>query len=131
MLRPGGILLDLRPYAAPWPLEIINKNQRWPVGWLDGSLKKEDDVACEAALERALSLEWFHPAGSTDFFEFPYYLSSPADLSRAIACHWADALTPPSPALTRELLRLWSKADNRAEVLLRRPLRLTAYLRQE
>lgn len=58
VLVPGGTLLDLRPLAEA---SVLHLCEGMPVGELDATGLSADDEAAQAAIERAVRLEWFRP----------------------------------------------------------------------
>lgn len=55
VLVPGGILLDLRPLPAKWPLEIVADRQVRMAGFMDESPSVPHHVASQEALAQVVS----------------------------------------------------------------------------
>src|SRR5262245_52842783 len=54
VLVPGGHLIDLRPRAANWPLEVVADSQGALAGRVDNAPFVPDDNAAEGAIQRAV-----------------------------------------------------------------------------
>ena len=75
VLRPGGVLLDLRPIARQAPIELVDGDETVPLCQLDGSKGEPSDAACERALDEVAS-EGLFTLERTVRFEFAIYWDS-------------------------------------------------------
>jgi hypothetical protein len=79
VLRPRGILIDVRPVAEPIVVEVvIDADAIWATEIHSGSVG-DDEAAADAAVQHALSGEWFafekrHP------FEIEIYCDTAAEM---------------------------------------------------
>src|SRR4051795_8515819 len=88
VLTLGGLLIDLRPFAGNWPLEVVAGPGRpggyppgiWPAGTLDDAQERPDDEAANAALAHAVRAGWFVKEHATTF-EYAWYWDSLAELA--------------------------------------------------
>lgn len=127
VLRPSGQLLDLRPYAAPWRLEISGQAATRTAGFIDGSLKKRDDIACDAALDHMLNAGYFRKETMV-LTDHPYFFSTLPAFLTYLATHWPDTARL-LPETQRALMLLWPGSGRGAHIVVRRPLLLGIYRR--
>jgi hypothetical protein len=104
VLRTAGLLIDLRPFAGNWPLEVVAPSASptrstpgaWAVGRVDDSQERPDDQAANAAIAHAVRAGWFR-AERTTTFEYAWYWDTLAELEAYIAERWATVLRLPPP----------------------------------
>jgi hypothetical protein len=65
-LRPGGLLIDVRPVSARWPMEILASGRVLRAGRIDDSPSAVDDRAANAAM-RASVRRFFRPVARAAF----------------------------------------------------------------
>ncbi len=88
MLRPNGILVDLRPVLARWPIEVISARETRQTGrMLDFPLGLADDAAANRAMVEAEGKGWFIRE-QEDFFSFYYSWDSSSELEEWIEAEW-------------------------------------------
>jgi hypothetical protein len=93
MLAPDGILIDLRPLAANWPIEVATSQDFLEAGKLsDTSTGLEDDRAANESMANAEAQKWFIRQRE-EFFPFFYYWDSPNEMKEYVDEHWADFMT--------------------------------------
>jgi hypothetical protein len=83
-LSARGTLLDLRPRAAKYPLELFTADAAVPVGYTDTTSRTDDDIAADAAVAAALAHGWF-TVRAQDRFDVEIVWDSVHDLER-----WAE-----------------------------------------
>jgi len=60
VLAPDGILIDLRPLAANWPIEVATSQDFLEAGRLsDSATGLEDDRAANESMANAEAQKWF------------------------------------------------------------------------
>ena len=125
MLRPDGLLIDLRAYPGAWPVDVVTGAQAWHAGPVDDSGAQADDTAADTALAGAVAAGWFTPEVQTTF-AFPYYWDSLAELDAYATERWAGVIGVPA-ATRRAARRLLAAAGPGARLRLRRGVLLGRY----
>ena len=79
VLTPSGVLIDVRPVAAPMVVEVLIGARAIWAKEVDACSTPEDMAAADAAIQHAVSGEWFvfeksHP------FDLEIYCDTAADL---------------------------------------------------
>jgi hypothetical protein len=67
VLIPGGHLIDLRPRATNWPLEVVADGQVMLAGKVDNAPFVPDDSAAESAIQRTVREGLFSPENQVSF----------------------------------------------------------------
>ncbi len=127
VLTPGGLLIDLRPFAGNWPLEVVTATHQWPAGTLDDSQERPDDQAANGAIAAALDAGWFVEERATTF-QFAWYWDTLAELEAYIVERWSTVMRLPV-GTRRAVQRLLAEAGPGARVRFRRGMRLGRYRR--
>ena len=114
VLRPGGVLLDLRPIAVQIPVERVDPDGVTEIGRIDGSPGLPEDLACDRALrtirrerrfvpletkrfalaskwESASSLAWASRARSPAVSEYHTSFCVPSTVSASAKCSASSA----------------------------------------
>ena len=86
VLTPRGILVDVRPVTAPMVVEVVIATRAIWAAEVNSYSGSEDDAAADAAVQQALSGEWFvfenrHP------FDFEIYCDTAEDLKLYAQMH--------------------------------------------
>jgi SAM-dependent methyltransferase len=90
VLKPGGVLLDIRPMEVRWPLEIA-----WSEGFTEaGGLvevpsDQADTQAATEAIEEAGARGWFR-GEEAEVFSLFYYWDTPSEMKEAIEEEWEE-----------------------------------------
>lgn len=92
-LAEGGTLLDLRPRAAKYPLELVTADAALPVGYTDTTSRIDDDTAADAAVATAMAEGWFS-VRAQDAFEVEIFWDSVHDLERWVATRPSTRVSP-------------------------------------
>lgn len=114
VLTPDGILLDLRPMQARWPVEVISARETRETGRIvDFPRGVEDDEAANRAMAEAKQKGWFLRERETTF-PYIYSWDSPSELEEWIADEWEDfiAMNEETKRATRSAWAL-GDADSR------------------
>ena len=93
-LKPGGLLLDLRPLAANMPVEILGVERTAVAGYLDTAPEAyADDRAADAALV-TVEREGLFAREREGAFDFLWYWDTPEEMQAFIAEKWTDTRLP-------------------------------------
>jgi hypothetical protein len=122
VLRPGGKLVDLRPFADRWPVEVVVDGKDALAGRYDDSDKAADDAAADAAVVEILGQGWFNKE-SAESFELAYYWNSAEGLKTFLEDNWTGVGTIPEEVFSR-IDRL---ENERSEVRIRRSMHIASY----
>jgi len=93
VLRPGGLLIDLRPIVSHPPVDVLGGDQAAPAGRLDDSSDSADAAACEKALRQALEQGWLQPH-ETDDFTYSMYWDTPEQMLEYVTANWGEVQVP-------------------------------------
>src|SRR5689334_206395 len=129
VLIPDGLLIDLRPFAGNWPLDVVWGAHHQTAGPLDDSLERPDDQAANAAMAVALRAGWFVPERVTTF-TFAWYWDSLDELEGYIAERWSTVIQMP-PETRAAALQLLAAAGPGARLRFRRGMLLGCYRRRD
>jgi hypothetical protein len=120
-------MIDLRPKAAGWPVEIIDGEKRIKVGRLDDRGRKNIDEITDKAVAEAVRRGWFE-VDQKDTFDFIYYWDSVDGMRKYVEEEWAPNTTIPGEVLS-EAHRLAKSAGDGIQVGVRRALMIASYRR--
>ena len=101
-LVPDGILIDLRPLANQWPLEIMVDGQATLAGPVDDSPALPDDLAANSAIAQAGRDGWFGREREGTF-DFLWYWDSLAEMEVCLESDpsWAGFASLPAETAAR------------------------------
>ena len=89
-LVPEGVLIDLRPLADRWPVEVTSGRLCHPIGRLtDLPAGLADDEAAENAVLEAVRQGWFRRE-LKQTFPFFYYWETPEEMRAYLREKWVD-----------------------------------------
>jgi hypothetical protein len=126
VLIANGTLVDLRPLAENWPIEVISARESRPAGHVsDLPHGREDDAAANAALSKAAEDGWFRRV-EEEFFPLSYYWESPREMDKYIEEEWAD-FTGLDDNVRKNVRSLWTLADADARVRVRLKMLITTW----
>ena len=117
VLIPEGILIDLRPLADRWPVEVISSRGSKETGRVeDLAVQVDSDVASNEAMSKAETRGWFRRE-QEEFFPFFYSWDTPSEMEEYISEEWTDfgTLNENTKAATRSAWAL-GDADTRVRV---------------
>jgi hypothetical protein len=121
LLKPSGILIDLRP-AAEHRRVGLGEGRRWKfVGWMREDLT--DDRAADRAVKRATALGWFR-ANSRVEFNLDRVMDTLEDFREWISDFPAGRLPPSDERLYRRVEFALAQAREGTRIVARGPLRL-------
>ena len=128
VLAPDGILLDLRPIAANWPIEVVSRRERKPAGRVtDSEEDLENDEAANQSLATAAEQGWYGREKEQSF-PYSYYWDSPDQMLEFVEDEWADFASLDEDVL-RRLRSLWAVADADARVRIHVSMLITRWRR--
>jgi len=118
LLAPGGILIDLRPLADNWPVEVKSNRETMKSGRVDDlPAGLEDDKAANESISH-VSAEGLFVHDQEDFFSFFYYWDSPKEMQEFIDDDWADFIRI-DEEVWKKIRSMWAVADADARVRVR------------
>jgi hypothetical protein len=89
-LTPEGVMIDLRPLAKRWPVELVSDQTQYVIGLLtDLPSGLADDKAANDAIQEAARRGWFHLEREQNF-PFFYYWDTPQEMMEYIQEEWGD-----------------------------------------
>ena len=90
VLAPEGILLDVRPLGAHWPIEVVSASNLKETGQvMDLPEQLEGEIAANEAIQETEAGGWFR-RDREEFFPFFYSWDTPSEMEEFIAEDWAD-----------------------------------------
>lgn len=125
VLQVGGRLIDLRPHAAGWPVEIVGQDTRILAGQLDDVLGRSDDIASDIAVSEAVRRGWFEKENE-EFFEYSYYWDTVDQMNEFIEAEWCDFASVPDNVLS-ETRRLVQLTGEPVQIRVRRTMLIASY----
>ena len=131
VLAPDGILIDLRPLADNWRVEVVSLREVKRTGRVeDLPVQTNGDVAANAAIQTAEKRGWFKRE-QDELFPFFYSWDTPSEMEEFVDDDWSDFVGMEED--TRRATRsAWAVADGdsrvrvRVEVLIARWRKLIA-----
>ena len=118
LLAPNGILIDLRPLADRWPVEVASAREIKEAGRVDDlPVGLEDDKAANEAMAHVAAEKLF-VREQEEFFSFFYYWDSPKEMQAYIDDDWADFVSV-DEAVWKNIRSTWAVADADARLRVR------------
>lgn len=117
VLRPRGELIDLRPIADRWVIEVFSAREMHKTGTVtDLPLAVEDDQAANQAMAEAQKRGWFERENET-FFPIHYLWDTASEMEKWIDEEWESfvGLDEETRRATRSAWAL-GEADSRVRV---------------
>ena len=128
ILRPQGILIDLRPLCADAPLEIVFTGGCDSAGPVDMSLGIAHENAADHAVESAVG-EGIFKELELEHFDFAFYWDTPKEMKAEMDEYWKDDAIL-SPDVLQRAAALFKKRRSQAQVRLRVPMKLAKFEKQ-
>ena len=125
VLKPGGRMIDTRPQAANWPVEVFDGDKSMIAGRVDDTDHKIQDKITDEAVEEAVRRGWFQME-KKDLFEFAYDWDSVTGMQTYIEEEWENYVTIPEEVLS-EARRLAASAEEFTKVRVLRNLMIAGY----
>jgi hypothetical protein len=90
VLKPNGLLLDLRPVESNWSVEVVSSAGWQAAGRLsDLPVAMADDEAAFQAIREAESRGWYVKKQEKEF-PFFYYWDTPSEMKEFMDDEWQD-----------------------------------------
>jgi hypothetical protein len=107
VLVPDGYLIDLRPHATNWPLEVVAGSQVMLAGQVDNAPFEPDEKAADKTIGHVVSEGWF-AREQRAVFDCASYWSTLEDMLTYYAESGSPPLTIPENVLvkTRQLVTM-------------------------
>jgi hypothetical protein len=126
VLIPGGFLIDLRPFIAMPPVDIICGDQVLAAGVIDDSAGVSDDLAANDAIAHVLKGGWFSHEEKASFGLYTYW-----DTLEAFLTYMDRRMTAILPTETRNQLELLlPRCDRDARIRTRLHMIIARYRKQ-
>ncbi len=124
VLRPGGMLLDLRPGSFDSPMDVLADDVVEHAGMVDMTADLPDDQASDESIEAAVRAGVFVPK-EVRKFEFSYYWTSLEGMREYTQERWETAVFPAEVVgRTRSLLEALGPE---ARIRITLPMHLATY----
>jgi hypothetical protein len=124
VLVPGGLLIDIRPLADRWPIEVGSAGGFRETGRVDDlPAQVEGDVAANEAISEVESRGWFERE-QEQYFPFFYSWDTPSEMEEFIADDWSDFIQL-SEAAKQATRAAWASASAEARVQIRVQILIT------
>ena len=111
VLVPGGLLLDLRPIAGNWPVEVVEGEKVTPAGPIDDAPSLPIDTASNESLVEAGREGWFTREREASF-DFFFYWDAADEMKAFIDEKWVPDACLPDEVLA-EARRLMAGGEGR------------------
>jgi hypothetical protein len=90
VLKPDGILIDIRPLNGKWPIEVASLREIKETGRVrDFPEPLNADRASNEAMQDVEARGWF-ARDRQEFFSYTYSWDTPSDMEEWIADEWED-----------------------------------------
>jgi len=126
VLRPGGLLIDLRPIVSHPPVEVLGGDRAAPAGRLDDSSDSADAAACERTLRTARAQGWLKPRESATF-SYSMYWDTPEQMLEYLTANWGEVQVPEDVVLRAQ--QLADVAVRPVRVRVRLTMSIASYVR--
>lgn len=125
-LKPGGILIDLRPISSNWSMEVASSTGYQLAGSLDAVPEGlADDEAAFKAMREVESRGWYIKEKEEEFAFF-YYWDTPSEMKDFIDTEWEDFETL-GDNVFQKTKSLWVSANADARIRVRVRMLITRW----
>jgi hypothetical protein len=125
-LKAGGVLLDIRPLEARWPVEVATGTSAAEIGRLvDLPMAIADDEAASRAVRAAESRGWFVKVKEQEF-PFYYYWDRPAEMKEFMDVEW-EGFEKLEEAVFADVKSAWAVANADARLRIRVSMLITRW----
>jgi len=126
LVTRDGILIDLRPLADRWPVEVVSSREIKEAGKMtDLEIGLQDDRSANESMLQAESQGWFQRERE-EFFPFFYYWDSPNEMKEYMDDSWSDYLTI-DESTWKNIRSKWAVADADARLRIRVKMLITRW----
>jgi len=126
-LRPGGWMIDLRPVADHWPLEVVKDDTIITTGTIDGTLLMADQRASDEAISIVCNQKRFELRGRI-LFNIAFHWDSPEELENHFKNEWRNSARM-ERATQERLLAEWKTAGPGSTIRVLKKLEANLHLR--
>jgi SAM-dependent methyltransferase len=126
VLKPDGILIDIRPLNGQWQIEVASTRGFMETGHVtDFPEPLNADRASNAAMKEVEARGWFQRE-QDGFFPFLYSWDTPSEMEEFVAEDWSDfvELSEEAKIATRSA---WATADADSRVQVRVKILITRW----
>ncbi len=128
VLAPNGALLDLRPIAENWAVEVVSRRERRQAGRIaDSPEDLQNDAAANETMRIAAERGWYRREAEGNF-PFNYYWDSPDQMRDYVKEEWTDFAYLDEEVL-RRVRSYWAVADADARVRIQLQMLITRWRR--
>jgi hypothetical protein len=125
----GGILIDLRPLADRWPVDVTSGREHHEVGRLsDLPAGLADDEAANRAVEESAARGWFAREREKTF-PFFYYWDTPTEMCEYVTKEW-EKFVELEEDVMKATKSAWEIANADSRVGVRMKMLMTRWRRQ-
>jgi SAM-dependent methyltransferase len=129
-LKPGGVLIDLRPVEDRWAVEVASQLATQVAGQLtDMPIGRADDEAAFRAMHEVESRGWFVKEHEEEFAFF-YYWDTPSEMKEFMDEEWED-FEKMEDEVYHAAQSLWSTANADARVRVRVKMLITKWRKNQ
>jgi SAM-dependent methyltransferase len=126
VLKPNGVLIDLRPVEDNWQVEIVSSTGWQAAGRLsDLPAALEDDEAAFRAMREAEANGWYSKEKEKEF-DFFYYWDTPSEMKEFMESEWED-FEKLEESVYRKAGSLWVSAGGEARMRVRIKMLITGW----
>jgi hypothetical protein len=126
VLRPDGVLIDIRPLNGRWPIEVASTREVKETGQVDDLPEPLNaDRASNAAMKEVEARGWFQRE-QEEFFPFLYSWDTPSEMEAFVVEDWSD-FTTLSEDVKIATRSAWASADADARVRVRVRILITRW----
>ena len=128
VLAPGGVLIDLRPMADRWPVEVVSLSGNQEAGRItDLATGLADDAAANGAMAQGESAALFLRE-QEEIFPFQYIWDSPDEMKEYLEQEWSD-FAEVDERVWAAIRSLWVVANAEARVGVRAKMLITRWIK--
>lgn len=129
VLKPNGILIDLRPVESNWSVEIVSSAGYQAAGRLsDLPAAVADDEAAFKAMREVESNGWYIKKEEKEFAFF-YYWDTPSEMKEFMEDEWED-FEKLEESVYKKASSLWASANADARMRVRVTMLITKWEKQ-
>lgn len=125
VLRPGGQLIDLRPLASEWLVEVVGKDGVTLAGRIDQSPWTPNVVAANQAIAEVVERGWFTKKNRATF-QYNYYWDTVEEMQTYVEANWTTVAVLPD-SVRAKAGHLASLATGPVQIRVQRTMHLACY----
>jgi hypothetical protein len=126
VLVPEGVLIDIRPLAERWPIEVVSARGIKETGRVNDLPEQVNaDAASNKAMAEVEARGWFRRE-QQELFPFFYSWDTPSELEEFIADDWSDFIDLDEET-KRTTRAAWATSDADSRVRVRMKVLITRW----